>query len=115
MSKASTSEIFERPPKGVPVAIPITVIARDEQQQTATLEHVVVMEVSDKPATQPAPAVQVVKPPRDRPAVRGNPDNSEAARLQQKLDALEAENQRLKNQMRESSKRSATTKATTRP
>jgi hypothetical protein len=96
-------------PSGLPIAIPVSVIARDSEQQTALIDHVVLLEVPVGPvkkkfeSNQPVAGMQQPMNNRlMRAASATNPsvgDPAEVARLQQRVQLLEQENQKLKAQL----------------
>ncbi len=91
-----------KPPAGVPVAVPVQLVARDVQQQTATLNHYVLIEVSDAAVkSKLAENAQVAMPTRRGGGPTTQPTDDAAVReLRQRVADLERRNAELEGQVK---------------
>lgn len=93
---AAVRELTGAEPRGLPVAVPVGIVARDAEQQTATLTPLVLVDVPL--ATVEAAARRRAE--QTRASDQAGANSADVARLQRRVAELERENQDLQAQNR---------------
>jgi hypothetical protein len=96
--------IMGREPKGVPVLVPVGLVVRDAEQQTAVMDYAIFLEVPEQSVISrlremTEQATAAARPVVPAPATRPAGPSPETEALQRRIEELERRNQQLEAQV----------------